>query len=59
VVARLELSGHQRRLASMHAGLDVRGDGSTEAYLGHLRRTKLEPSPGESAVDALGRALNG
>jgi hypothetical protein len=57
VVARLELAGPQRRLASMHAGVDVRGDGSTEAYLGRVRRTVLEPRPGEDAVTALRRAL--
>jgi hypothetical protein len=57
VVARIELAGPQRRLASRHAGVDVRGDGSTEAYVGRVRRTPLELAPSEDAVGALRRAL--
>jgi hypothetical protein len=57
VVARLELAGPQRRLSSVHAGVDVRGDGSTEAYLGRVRRRPLEPRAGEDALGAIRRAL--
>jgi hypothetical protein len=57
VVARVELAGPERRVARTHAGIDVRGDASTEAYLGRVRRRTLEPSPGEDAVDALRRVL--
>jgi hypothetical protein len=57
VVGRLELSGPERRLARVHAGVDVRGDGSTEAYLGRVSRRPLEPGDNGSALDALRRAL--
>ena len=54
VVARLELAGPRR----LRAGIDVRGDGSTEAYTGKLRRQLLERRSGESAEDALRRAVS-
>jgi hypothetical protein len=58
VVARLELSGPQRRLPTVYAGLDVHGDGSTAPYLGRIRRRPIDQNPGESAVAALRRALS-
>jgi hypothetical protein len=59
VAARVELSGPQRRLARVHAGVDVHGDGSTEPYLGRVRREALELRPDEDVVTALRRALVG
>jgi hypothetical protein len=53
VVARLELAGPRR----LRAGVDVRGDGSSEAFTGRLRRRVVEQRDDESAYDALRREL--
>ena len=54
VVARLELSGPRR----LRVGVDVRGDGSSEAFVGRLRRRVVAQRDGESAYDALRRELS-
>jgi hypothetical protein len=57
VAARLELAGPERLLPSIRAGIDVHGDGSTEAYVGRLRRSPIEQRKGESAQQALRRTV--
>jgi hypothetical protein len=54
VVGRIELHGPR----GLRAGVDVRGDGSSEAYTGWVRRTLIEQRDGESAYEALRRAVS-
>ena len=52
MVLRVEVAGPGTR-----GGVDVRGDGSAEAYTGRWRRVLVARDPGETAYDALRRAL--
>jgi hypothetical protein len=57
VVARIEVAGPERMLPSARGGIDVRGDGSTEAYVGRLKREVVEQRRGETPYKALRRIL--
>jgi hypothetical protein len=58
VYGRIEIAGERQCLISRdRAGIDVRGDGSLEAYLGRTNRVVVEPVPGETVVAALRRAF--
>lgn len=54
VAARIELKGEGVRV-----GMDVQGDGTMVAWRGRVRRSVIEPEPGESPMAALRRTLTG
>ena len=55
VAVRLEIAGPR----GVRGGVDLRGDGSAEAFTGRWRRQLVEQGRGETAVAALRRALSG
>jgi hypothetical protein len=59
VAVRAEIAGPGGWLSGPRGGVDMRGDGSTEAYTGRLRRKLVELQPGETPYDGLRRALAG
>ena len=57
ISARAELKGPQRLRPFIHAGIDVRGDGSVVAWSGGVRREEIAMVGGETAYAALRRAV--
>ena len=53
VAARGEIAGP----GGARGGIDLRGDGSSEAWTGRWRRTVVTPAGGEDPLAALRRAL--
>lgn len=57
VVLRAEVRGPQRFFAGTACGMDVRGDGRLEPWVGGRSRTVVEVGPRETAWQALRREL--
>jgi hypothetical protein len=57
VAARAEVAGPGRLFPAVRAGIDVRGDGSSEAWIGRTTRNVVETEAGEDAYAALRRSL--
>ncbi len=59
VAVRAELTGPGGPFSRPHGGVDLRGDGSAEAYVGRVKRRLVELRPGETPYTGLRRALEG
>jgi hypothetical protein len=57
VATRIELAGPQRFVPAVQGGIDLRGDGSAEAFTGRWRRRLVELRDGENATAGLARVL--
>ncbi len=55
VSVRFEISGPGRIVPAFRGGIDLRGDGSTEAFTGRSRRTLIAQGKRETATQALRR----
>ena len=58
VAARAEVSGPGRLRPAIRGGVDIRGDGSAEAWTGRVRRSVVAQEAGDTPYDALRRALS-
>jgi hypothetical protein len=56
-VAQVAVRGEIAGPGGLRGGVDMRGDGSAEAYTGRLRRRLVARGTGETAYEALRRAL--
>ena len=57
-VEQVALRGEIAGPHGLRGGVDVRGDGSAEAYTGRWRKRVVAARPGETAYDALARAMS-
>lgn len=57
VAVRAEIAGPTRLAPGVRGGVDLRGDGSAEAFTGRWRRALVKQRKRETAVAALRRAL--
>jgi hypothetical protein len=57
VAVRGEVAGPGRLLPAVRGGVDLRGDGSAEAYTGRMGRNLVKQRKGETAFAALRRVL--
>ena len=57
VVMRAQLRGPERFVSKVRCGIDVRGDGTLEPWIGGSKRRQVEPRKREDAWQALRREL--